>query len=311
MEKENPNPIVHTTHKRSNPSNSSVTHLIGSAAIHRYNLGSPSPSNSHIFVPVNERNADAFAAVDSSFQSNLVTAEERSVALALSAAAYPSTCQSNNPSTQSTDDPASSELDILQQAGFALFDPKRIQKQCKSIRYPSYSPSTQNKEQPFEDQEQSQKRKQERDAITADEVFGIIRNIQDPEHPLTLEQLNVVRLELIDVVDLEGETPDGSCSSQTNNGHSLKKFSTVHVQFTPTIPNCSMATLIGLSLRVKLLRSLPSRFKVLVKIESGTHTSEHAVNKQLADKERVRAALENEHLLGVVNRCIAGGMQMQ
>ena len=72
-----------------------------------------------------------------------------------------------------------------------------------------------------------------------------------------------------------------------------------------------MATLIGLSLRVKLLRSLPSRFKISVKIESGTHVSEHAVNKQLADKERVRAALENEHLVGVVNRCIAGGMQMQ
>ena len=34
------------------------------------------------------------------------------------------------------------------------------------------------------------------------------------------------------------------------------------VEFTPTIPHCSMATLIGLSIRVKLLRSLPTRFKV-------------------------------------------------
>ena len=67
-----------------------------------------------------------------------------------------------------------------------------------------------------------------------------------------------------------------------------------------------MATLIGLTIRVKLLRSLPTRFKVTVKIESGTHVSEHAVNKQLADKERVRAALENEHLLVVVSKCIAG-----
>ena len=38
--------------------------------------------------------------------------------------------------------------------------------------------------------------------------------------------------------------------------------STVDVNFTPTIPHCSMATLIGLSIKVKLLRSLPSRFKV-------------------------------------------------
>ena len=69
-----------------------------------------------------------------------------------------------------------------------------------------------------------------------------------------------------------------------------------------------MATLIGLSIRVKLLRSLPSRFKVTVRIEPGTHNSELAVNKQLADKERVCAALENKHLLGLVDKCIKSGM---
>jgi metal-sulfur cluster biosynthetic enzyme len=37
----------------------------------------------------------------------------------------------------------------------------------------------------------------------------------------------------------------------------------IKVQFTPTIPNCSMATLIGLMIRVKLHRSLPQRYKVL------------------------------------------------
>jgi hypothetical protein len=41
-----------------------------------------------------------------------------------------------------------------------------------------------------------------------------------------------------------------------------EEASRVAVEFTPTIPHCSMATLIGLSIRVKLLRSLPSRFKV-------------------------------------------------
>lgn len=38
--------------------------------------------------------------------------------------------------------------------------------------------------------------------------------------------------------------------------------SAVSVEFTPTIPHCSMATLIGLSIKVKLIRSLPERFKV-------------------------------------------------
>lgn len=41
---------------------------------------------------------------------------------------------------------------------------------------------------------------------------------------------------------------------------------------------CSMATLIGLCVRVKLLRSLPSRFKVTVRIAPGTHSSEAAGN---------------------------------
>ncbi|KAK2149747.1 hypothetical protein LSH36_438g02039 [Paralvinella palmiformis] len=111
----------------------------------------------------------------------------------------------------------------------------------------------------------------------------LIRSISDPEHPLTLEELNVVEQTKVKVDD--------------DNGH-------VTVEFTPTIPHCSMATLIGLSIRVKLLRALPPRFKVDVIITPGTHTSESAINKQLADKERVAAALENNHLLEVVNRCL-------
>ena len=66
-----------------------------------------------------------------------------------------------------------------------------------------------------------------------------------------------------------------------------------------------MATLIGLSIRVRLLHCLPERFKVDVVIRAGTHQSEIAVNKQLADKERVAAALENAHLIAVVNQCLA------
>ena len=65
-----------------------------------------------------------------------------------------------------------------------------------------------------------------------------------------------------------------------------------------------MATLIGLSLRAKLTRSLPSRFKIDVRICEGTHVNEQQVNKQLNDKERVAAALENKNLLDVVNQCL-------
>ena len=41
----------------------------------------------------------------------------------------------------------------------------------------------------------------ERELMDADEVFDMIRNIQDPEHPLTLEQLNVVNRNHVSVHD--------------------------------------------------------------------------------------------------------------
>uniref|UniRef100_A0A8C4GYA1 Cytosolic iron-sulfur assembly component 2B n=1 Tax=Dicentrarchus labrax TaxID=13489 RepID=A0A8C4GYA1_DICLA len=121
------------------------------------------------------------------------------------------------------------------------------------------------------------------DPIDDREIFDIL-SINDPEHPLSLEELNVVEQVRVKVSDAE---------------------STVGIEFTPTIPHCSMATLIGLSIKVKLLRSLPDRFKIDVHITPGTHASEEAVNKQLADKERVAAALENSSLLEVVNQCLS------
>nr|VZI08781.1 unnamed protein product [Spirometra erinaceieuropaei] len=124
-----------------------------------------------------------------------------------------------------------------------------------------------------------------REPIDAAEVFEQIRDIRDPEHPHSLEVLGVVRKEQIEVDDEQGK---------------------VLVYFTPTISQCSLATLIGLSIKVKLLRSLPSRFKVRVEIAAGTHETEQDINKQLADKERVAAAMENPNLAKMVNICLEG-----
>ena len=152
-----------------------------------------------------------------------------------------------------------------------------------------------------------------RDGIDAEEVFEMIRNVRDPEHPLSLEQLGVVRMDHVSVVDAKSGRDRGEEGGERGGSPSPsrrpKSFSLVDIRFTPTIPHCSMATLIGLTLRVKLLRSLPRRFKVTVRIEPGTHASENAVNRQLGDKERVAAALENDNLRGVVDKCIADGMR--
>ncbi|XP_062226597.1 protein AE7-like [Phragmites australis] len=116
------------------------------------------------------------------------------------------------------------------------------------------------------------------------EIFDHIRDIKDPEHPYSLEQLNVVTEDSIELND---------------------KLSHVRVTFTPTVEHCSMATVIGLCLRVKLIRSLPPRYKVDIRVAPGSHATEAAVNKQLNDKERVAAALENPNLLDMVEECLS------
>ena len=116
-------------------------------------------------------------------------------------------------------------------------------------------------------------------------IVDFIRNIRDPEHPLSLEQLNVVSISDVFVVNEDA-------------------YTMVKVLFTPTIPHCSMATLIGLCITVKLQFSLSPCYKISVEVKQGTHQSDEAINKQLNDKERVAAALENSHLFRIVKQCI-------
>ncbi|KAH0483344.1 MAG: hypothetical protein KVP17_002910 [Porospora cf. gigantea B] len=114
--------------------------------------------------------------------------------------------------------------------------------------------------------------------VTTQEVFSMIRSLRDPEHTsLTLEQLFVVKEALICI---EGQH--------------------ITVRFTPTIPHCSQATIIGLMIRVQLLWLLPACHEVTVTVTEGTHANEASINKQLADKERVQAALENPNVIRIV-----------
>ncbi|KAA0201906.1 hypothetical protein HAZT_HAZT005523 [Hyalella azteca] len=79
----------------------------------------------------------------------------------------------------------------------------------------------------------------------------------------------------------------------------------VHVRFVPTVPHCSLATLIGLCIRVKLAQSLPFPYKIIIEVQQGTHDTADEVNKQINDKERVAAALENPNLSAIVKKCIS------
>lgn len=57
--------------------------------------------------------------------------------------------------------------------------------------------------------------------------------------------------------------------TQVEDVHVDNDKSRIEIMFTPTVPHCSMSTLIGLCLRVKLLRSLPVRFKVDIYVKPG------------------------------------------
>lgn len=85
---------------------------------------------------------------------------------------------------------------------------------------------------------------------------------------------------------------------------STSPLRTVLVEITPTITHCSLATVIGLGVRVRLEQALPPRFRVDVRIKEGTHSTGDQVNKQLGDKERVAAALENSTLMGVLRKML-------
>lgn len=124
--------------------------------------------------------------------------------------------------------------------------------------------------------------------IDAQEIYDLIAHISDPEHPLTLGQLAVVNLSDIEVHDTGDKT----------------KICEVIVKLTPTITHCSLATLIGLGVRIRLERSLSPRFRITVLLKEGTHQSEDQVNKQLNDKERVAAACENHQLLRVLSKML-------
>ncbi|XP_003940956.1 cytosolic iron-sulfur assembly component 2A isoform X1 [Saimiri boliviensis] len=118
------------------------------------------------------------------------------------------------------------------------------------------------------------------------EVYDLIRTIRDPEKPSTLEELEVVSESCVEVQEINEEEY------------------LVIIRFTPTVPHCSLATLIGLCLRVKLQRCLPFKHKLEIYISEGTHSTEEDINKQINDKERVAAAMENPNLREIVEQCV-------
>ena len=79
--------------------------------------------------------------------------------------------------------------------------------------------------------------------------------MQDPEHPFTLQQLMVVKEEDIEVTDDDGE------------------HCTIRIQFTPTVPHCTLAANIGLCIREKIRKEIPRICKATIDVDACCSTS--------------------------------------
>eukprot|EP00971_Amphidinium_carterae_P036186 711483-Amphidinium_carterae.1 len=90
------------------------------------------------------------------------------------------------------------------------------------------------------------------DVLTAQEVFESLRYLQDPEHPdLSLEQLKVIEEKLI-YVEASTHLTLRLLTKAPYVGLSMQERR-VFVRFTPTVPTCSVATLIGLTVKAATL----------------------------------------------------------
>lgn len=134
----------------------------------------------------------------------------------------------------------------------------------------------------------------EPEPIDEQEIYDLIATITDPEHPVSLGQLSVINLPDIKI------TPSPALGLPDTN-----KIVQVFVEITPTITHCSLATVLGLAVRVRLEQALPPNYRVDVRCKENSHTQDDQVNKQLADKERVAAALENDNLKSVLDTMLA------
>ncbi|KAK3731714.1 hypothetical protein RRG08_035384 [Elysia crispata] len=121
--------------------------------------------------------------------------------------------------------------------------------------------------------------------VLQETIYDLISEIRDPEKAASLEDLNVVSEEGVKVKRLM-------------TGQVLAS-----IEFVPTVPHCTLASIIGLSIRSKLDHCLPQKPKIDIFIKKGTHDTADEINKQINDKERISAAMENPNLQKLVASC--------
>lgn len=93
----------------------------------------------------------------------------------------------------------------------------------------------------------------EEERILRDKIIDAVGSIKDPEAPQTLEELEVVKEE-----DIFVKCCENSCQ--------------VKIYWAPTVPHCSFANNIGLSMLYKIKKDLPDlKLKVDIILKEDSH----------------------------------------
>lgn len=111
------------------------------------------------------------------------------------------------------------------------------------------------------------------------DVLQVLQKVNDPEHPISIVDLKIVTEDDINIL------PDK-----------------VEVEFSPTVPFCPMGGAIGVIIKYALEKEF--NISVSVKVKSGTHVQEKALNETLGDPAKYEEAREKFIEAGLMDQCI-------
>ncbi len=112
-----------------------------------------------------------------------------------------------------------------------------------------------------------------------EDVLRVLRNVNDPEHPVSILDLDIVTENDIEVDD----------------DH-------VEVQFAPTVPFCPMGGAIGIVIKYALEKELG--LEAEVKVKPGAHVQEEMLNQTINDPESYQETLDRLRNSGLLDRCL-------
>jgi metal-sulfur cluster biosynthetic enzyme len=110
-------------------------------------------------------------------------------------------------------------------------------------------------------------------------ILDHLRNVLDPEHPVSIVDLKIVTED--DITITNGE---------------------INIKFKPTSPFCPMGAVIGLVIK-KAITDATGK-EVNVEVREGTHVREEYVNKIINDKDNYDNTIKKLEQSGLLARCL-------